>query len=239
MYIWVTHFSHFFWELCVCAHACMYALSLSLLCLPPSLLRACLVTGSTPLLSATFVLEVRISGVPRSEGRLAGREWGFGRGRRTGQRGWELNNGWFLIEIKAWWKQREQACHYLGNRAECLILNTMQQNQAKAKLWVFTGVSFGAAAQWNHPSDVKFTVILSLFVTVGVITRSATPNSVMSLRQCERRSQARAAWQHPLLCSPTPWLWPNTISACADWLSSHYPSSPHPLHHTQTKLVWP
>lgn len=27
-------------------------------------------TGSTPLLSATFVLEVRISGVPRSEGRL-------------------------------------------------------------------------------------------------------------------------------------------------------------------------
>ena len=42
--------------------------------LPLSLLRACLVTGSTPLLSATFVLEVRISGVPRSEGRLAGRE---------------------------------------------------------------------------------------------------------------------------------------------------------------------
>ncbi len=64
---------------CVCARACM--LSLSLLTLSPSLLRACLVTGSTPLLSATFVLEVRISGVPRSEGRLAGRE------------GWEKANG--------------------------------------------------------------------------------------------------------------------------------------------------
>lgn len=62
--------------MCVCT--LVRALSLSLLCLPPSLLRACLVTGSTPLLSATFVLEVRISGVPRSEGRLAGREGGGG-----------------------------------------------------------------------------------------------------------------------------------------------------------------
>lgn len=49
-------------------------------------------TGSTPLLSATFVLEVRVSGVPPSRGRLVGREGGGGR-KRTGQRGWELNNG--------------------------------------------------------------------------------------------------------------------------------------------------
>lgn len=42
-----------------------------LLFLPPILFwELRLVTGSTPLLSATFVLEVRISGVPRSEGRL-------------------------------------------------------------------------------------------------------------------------------------------------------------------------
>lgn len=38
-------------------------------------------TGSTPLLSTTFVLEVRISGVPRSKGRMAGREEGGGGGR--------------------------------------------------------------------------------------------------------------------------------------------------------------
>lgn len=85
----------------ISSERCVRPLSPSLLTLSPSppsllplLLRACLVTGSTPLLSATFVLEVRNSGVPRSKGRLAVREGkGRGGGRRTGQRGWELNNG--------------------------------------------------------------------------------------------------------------------------------------------------
>lgn len=70
-----------------------------LLFLPPILFwELRLVTGSTPLLSATFVLEVRISGVPRSEGRLEKERREGGRGQ--GRRGWELNNGWFLIEIR-------------------------------------------------------------------------------------------------------------------------------------------
>lgn len=46
-----------------------------------------------------------------------------------GQRGSELNNGWFLIEIKLGREQSEQACHYQGNRAEYLILNLQSQTQ--------------------------------------------------------------------------------------------------------------
>lgn len=55
---------------------CALSLSPSVVSLP---LRARLVTGSTPLLSATFVLEVSISRVPRSKGRLP-REEGAGAG---------------------------------------------------------------------------------------------------------------------------------------------------------------
>lgn len=42
------------------------------------------------LFAATFVLEVRISGAP----------WSGGAEKQAGQRGWELNNGWFLTEIR-------------------------------------------------------------------------------------------------------------------------------------------
>lgn len=57
-----------------------------------SLLRGCLVTGSTPLLSSTFVLEVRNQWGAPIQGEAGGKGKEGGR-RRTGQRGWELNNG--------------------------------------------------------------------------------------------------------------------------------------------------
>lgn len=58
------------------------------------LLSLCLSSGSTSLLSATFVLEVRSSGVPQCKGRLRWcvGEWGVEEGEQ-GTRGWELNNG--------------------------------------------------------------------------------------------------------------------------------------------------
>lgn len=87
--IFGSHIFHISSEsfLCVCVHACSHAHMVSLSPYFVSLLRACLVTGSTSLLSATFVLEVRISGVPRSKGRLAGRE-----GVEEGEQGREVGS---------------------------------------------------------------------------------------------------------------------------------------------------
>lgn len=92
MYIWVTHFSHFFWEPCVCALPLPLPLSSERL--------------SGDWVDSSSLRHVRpwsenqwgapIQGEAGGKGKEGGR-------RRTGQRGWELNNGWFLIEIKAWW----------------------------------------------------------------------------------------------------------------------------------------
>lgn len=70
-------------------------------------------------------------------------------------------------------------------------------------------------------SDVKFTVIPSLFVRCH--HSNATPNVITSVRKAEPSPSGAAA--PPFHVLPVLWLWPNSSSARADWLSSHYPSS--------------